>query len=88
MTIRNRAHVADGGGDTMSAQYDVLDVAAIARKVFGADATLAVAFSAVDARLDGRDGDFRFWTSVFRTLSDERTPVGSSLHHPLIFPSI
>ncbi|NTF10788.1 hypothetical protein G6L37_32965 [Agrobacterium rubi] len=56
-----------GGG--IPPRVDACDVATAARKIFGADAALAVAFSAIDARLDGRDSDFRFWTSVFHTLT-------------------
>lgn len=50
------------------------EIAATALEMFGANAGLAVAFSAIDARLAGRDGDFHFWTRVFNLLTEEITP--------------
>lgn len=69
MQIRVSTNVDNGLGDAISTHYDAFDMASAACKLFGANAALAVAFSALDARLDGRDSDFRFWTSVFHTLT-------------------
>lgn len=69
MQFRTSANDANGLGNAISTHHDAFDVACAACKIFGADAALAVAFSALDARLDGRDSDFRFWTSVFHTLT-------------------
>lgn len=69
MQFRTSTNVANCLGDAISTHHDAFDMASAACKLFGADAALAVAFSALDARLDGRDSDFRFWTSVFHTLT-------------------
>lgn len=71
MSIRDSADIANCVGEVLLTRYDALDVGSSACRLFGADAALAVAFIAIDARLDGRGGDFKFWTSVFRTLTDE-----------------
>ncbi|MUZ76266.1 hypothetical protein GOZ90_26985 [Agrobacterium vitis] len=63
-------HIADSAGDDILTSCYEADATAVARKIFGPDAALAVAYSAIDARLDGRDGDFRFWAGVFRSLTD------------------
>ncbi|TZG32303.1 hypothetical protein [Agrobacterium sp. B1(2019)] len=64
------AGVAGSAGDDILTFCDEADATAVARMIFGTDAALAVAFSAIDARLDGRDGDFLFWARVFRSLTD------------------
>lgn len=69
MRFRTSPNLANCLGDAISTRYDAFDMASAACEIFGADAALAVAFSAVDARLDGRDSDFQFWTSVFHTLT-------------------
>lgn len=71
MHVKISTDVDNFVGDAISTRYDLFDVASAARQVFGVDAALAVAFSALDARLDGRDCDFRFWASVFHELSDK-----------------
>ncbi|KEY54206.1 hypothetical protein EN41_20160 [Agrobacterium tumefaciens] len=62
--------IAHSAGDDILTSCDEADATAIARVIFGTDAALAVAFSAIDARLDGRDRDFLFWARVFRSLAD------------------
>ncbi len=64
------AGIADSAGGDILTSCDVADATAIARMIFGTDAALAVAFSAIDARLDGRNRDFLFWARVFRSLTD------------------
>ena len=39
------------------------------RGLFGEQAATAVAFCALDARLDGDAEEFRFWTAVFKKLT-------------------
>lgn len=64
------AGIADSAGGDILTYCDEADVTAVARLTFGADAALAVAFSALDARLDGRDRDFLFWAKVFWALTE------------------
>lgn len=66
------AGIADSAGDDILTSCDEADATAIARMIFGTDAALAVAFSAIDARLDGRNRDFLFGPEFFgRLLTDE-----------------
>ncbi|WP_194291753.1 hypothetical protein [Rhizobium sp. ICMP 5592] len=51
-------------------------VAALAAKVaYGPDATLAVAWCALGAKVDGRATDAHFWFEVFCLLSAGETPA-------------
>ncbi len=61
-------------GHSCCAYYQVDDTslssaADIVRCLFGEHAATAVAFCALDARLEGDVEEFRFWTAVFKKLT-------------------
>lgn len=45
--------------------FDAERAEKIAVELYGDDAVTAVACCALDARCDGRKGDFRFWFEIF-----------------------
>jgi hypothetical protein len=66
--IRNKK---DGTHDV--ALWDGIDPGAVveaALAVYGPSAATAAAWSAVAARCDGREGDYRFWLGIYLRLSN------------------
>jgi hypothetical protein len=55
-------------GETKIALLPKEVAAETAINLFGCEATLAVAYCALDARVDGSQKDYHFWLEVFKLL--------------------
>jgi hypothetical protein len=55
-------------GETKIALLPKEVAAETAINLFGCEATLAVAYCALDARVDGSQNDYHFWLEVFKLL--------------------
>ncbi len=75
VTDTSKYRRAPSSDDDISIWYgkDPAVAALAAKAAYGPDATLAVAWCALGAKVDGRAADSHFWFDVFRLLSATET---------------